>query len=45
MFDFDCLETATLHGWHRSFCLGLFAREAMPTTPPRLIGINSTCLP
>ncbi|NYH16490.1 gamma-glutamylcyclotransferase [Paraburkholderia bryophila] len=38
--DFDCRRIATLHGWHRSFCIRLIAGRATPEQPGRMLALE-----
>ncbi|WCM24461.1 gamma-glutamylcyclotransferase [Paraburkholderia bryophila] len=38
--DFDCRRIATLHGWHRSFCIRLIAGRATPGQPGRMLALE-----
>ena len=40
-FDVQAREVATLHGWHRSFCLRTVAGRASPQTPGRMLSLES----
>jgi cation transport protein ChaC len=38
--DFDCRRIATLHGWHRSFCIRLIAGRGTPEQPGRMLALE-----
>ncbi|SIT46976.1 Cation transport protein ChaC [Paraburkholderia ribeironis] len=38
--DFDSRRTATLHGWHRSFCIRLIAGRGTPEQPGRMLALE-----
>lgn len=38
--DFDSRRIATLHGWHRSFCMRLIAGRATPEQPGRMLSLE-----
>jgi cation transport protein ChaC len=38
--DFDSRRIATLHGWHRSFCIRLIAGRATPQQPGRMLSLE-----
>jgi glutathione-specific gamma-glutamylcyclotransferase len=38
--EFDCRRTATLHGWHRSFCIRLIAGRGTPEHPGRMLALE-----
>jgi glutathione-specific gamma-glutamylcyclotransferase len=40
MVNFEQRLAATLHGWHRSFCLGIEAGRASPQTPGRMLALE-----
>ncbi|QIE26264.1 Glutathione-specific gamma-glutamylcyclotransferase (plasmid) [Caballeronia sp. SBC1] len=41
MVHFDRRQVATLHGWHRSFCLRMDIGRASPEMPGRMLGLES----
>jgi cation transport protein ChaC len=38
--DFDSRRIATLHGWHRSFCIRLIAGRGTPQQPGRMLSLE-----
>jgi cation transport protein ChaC len=38
--DFDSRRVATLHGWHRSFCIRLIAGRGTPQQPGRMLSLE-----
>ena len=38
--DFDSRRIATLHGWHRSFCIRLIAGRGTPEQPGRMLSLE-----
>lgn len=38
--EFDCRRVATLHGWHRSFCIRLIAGRGTPEQPGRMLALE-----
>jgi glutathione-specific gamma-glutamylcyclotransferase len=38
--EFDCRRIATLHGWHRSFCIRLIAGRGTPEQPGRMLALE-----
>jgi cation transport protein ChaC len=40
LIEYDRLELATLHDWHRSFCLRLIESHATPQTPGRRLALE-----
>lgn len=40
LLDFDRRELATLHGWHRSFCLRTLAGRGSTERPGRMLGLE-----
>jgi cation transport protein ChaC len=38
--DFDSRRIATLHGWHRSFCIRLIAGRGTPERPGRMLSLE-----
>jgi len=38
--DFDSRRIATLHGWHRSFCIRLIAGRGTPEQPGRMLALE-----
>lgn len=41
LLDFDRRSVATLHGWHRSFCMKSIAGRGTPEHPGRMLGLES----
>jgi cation transport protein ChaC len=41
MVHFDRKQVATLHGWHRSFCLRMDIGRASPEMPGRMLALES----
>jgi cation transport protein ChaC len=39
MVEFEKRQTATLHGWHRSFCLRMVAGRGSPDGPGRMLAL------
>ncbi|MGF6571208.1 cation transport protein ChaC [Paraburkholderia sp. GAS333] len=39
--EFDSRRIATLHGWHRSFCIRLIAGRGTPEQPGRMLALES----
>jgi glutathione-specific gamma-glutamylcyclotransferase len=40
LIDFDAQAIATLHGWHRSFCLRVIAGRGSPNAPGRMLALE-----
>ncbi|VVD27574.1 Glutathione-specific gamma-glutamylcyclotransferase [Paraburkholderia dioscoreae] len=40
MVEFEKRQTATLHGWHRSFCLRMVAGRGSPDGPGRMLALR-----
>lgn len=40
LFEFDAREIATLHGWHRSFCLRVVAGRGSVEAPGRMLSLE-----
>jgi glutathione-specific gamma-glutamylcyclotransferase len=40
MLQFECRTVATLHDWHRSFCLHMVAGRATPDRPGRMLALE-----
>lgn len=40
LFHFDEKQRATLHGWHRSFCIRLVTARGTSTHPGRMLGLE-----
>ncbi|GAB7521063.1 gamma-glutamylcyclotransferase [Paraburkholderia sp. 2C] len=40
LIDFEARATATLHGWHRSFCLRVTAGRGSPDAPGRMLALE-----
>lgn len=40
LFECDAKEVATLHGWHRSFCLRMIAGRGCVKTPGRMLSLE-----
>ncbi|MFM0221688.1 gamma-glutamylcyclotransferase [Paraburkholderia dipogonis] len=40
MVEFEERQTATLHGWHRSFCLRMVAGRGSPDGPARMLALR-----
>ncbi|MFT4503187.1 gamma-glutamylcyclotransferase [Caballeronia sp. 15711] len=40
MVEFEKRQTATLHGWHRSFCLRMVAGRGTPDGPGRMLALR-----
>jgi glutathione-specific gamma-glutamylcyclotransferase len=40
LFEYDAREVATLHGWHRSFCLRAIAGRGSPDAPGRMLSLE-----
>lgn len=40
LLEFDRRELATLHGWHRSFCMRSLAGRGSPEQPGRMLGLE-----
>ena len=40
MVEFEKRQTATLHGWHRSFCLRMVAGRGSPEAPGRMLALR-----
>jgi cation transport protein ChaC len=41
MVEFEKRQTATLHGWHRSFCLSMVAGRGSPDGPGRMLALRA----
>ncbi|CAN7667456.1 gamma-glutamylcyclotransferase [Caballeronia sp. dw_19] len=41
LVDFDKRQVATLHDWHRSFCLRMVAGRASPEMPGRMLALEA----
>jgi len=41
LLDFDRRSVATLHGWHRSFCMRSIAGRGSPERPGRMLGLEA----
>lgn len=41
MLEFKCRRVATLHDWHRSFCLHMVAGRATPDRPGRMLALEA----
>jgi cation transport protein ChaC len=39
--DFDSRRIATLHGWHRSFCIRMIAGRGTPEQPGRMLSLEA----
>ena len=40
LFEYDAREVATLHGWHRSFCLRVIVGRGSPEAPGRMLSLE-----